>query len=70
MPAARSQKRKRKGAALPSLDTLAGALEEAAPGAAAGAARGGGGGGGKAKHIASKGRGSSVKRLKARQAIA
>ncbi|KAI8465301.1 MAG: hypothetical protein J3K34DRAFT_396195 [Monoraphidium minutum] len=66
--------KKRKAKPLPTLDSLAGALSELGAGGEAGGAAGGGGGGGglsgKAKHMASKGRGSSVKRLKARQAIA
>jgi hypothetical protein len=58
------QKRKRKAKPLPSLESLAGALDEAATASKASAASG------KAKPAADRGRGSSVKRLKARRMIA
>jgi hypothetical protein len=62
--APRLQKSQRKSKPLPNLDSLAGVLKEVAAGAGAAA------GSERAKQKAGKGRSSSVKRLKARQAIA
>lgn len=72
-PADPMQKHKLKAKPLPTLDSLAGVLNElGGEGSKGGASTRGGGvaASGRAKHLASKGRGSSVKRLKARQAIA
>jgi hypothetical protein len=62
-PLSRAQKRKAKAKPLPTLDSLAGALTAVEAAASVGKAS-------KAKQQADKGRGSSVKRLKARRAIA